>query len=225
MVKTENDRQFAFLKPTAILIDGAFFLKRYRCCFDKNHSPDIVAKNMYTMCMKHVQNERLYRILYYDCLPLDIKMKNPINSKEIDFSKTQTAIFRQKFLKELKKLRKVAIRLGFVRHHGGWIITPKKTKELLSGKIKINDLSETDIIINAKQKGVDIKIGLDIASLAYKKLVDKIILISGDSDFVPAAKLARREGIDFVLDPMWQQINDALFEHIDGLNSTCKNPN
>ncbi len=46
------------------------------------------------------------------------------------------------------------------------------------------------------------RIGLDIASLAYKKQIDQIILIAGDSDFVPAAKLARREGIDFILDPM-----------------------
>ena len=46
------------------------------------------------------------------------------------------------------------------------------------------------------------RIGLDIASLAYEKQVNQLVLISGDSDFVPAAKLARREGIDFVLDPM-----------------------
>ena len=63
------------------------------------------------------------------------------------------------------------------------------------------------------------KIGLDISSLAYKKQVDQIILIAGDSDFVPAAKLARREGIDFIFDPMWASIKDNLFEHIDGLRS------
>lgn len=33
------------------------------------------------------------------------------------------------------------------------------------------------------------RIGIDIASLAYKKQVEQIILIAGDSDFVPAAKL------------------------------------
>lgn len=71
-----------------------------------------------------------------------------------------------------------------------------------------------------KQKGVDMKIGLDIASLAYKKQVDQIILISGDSDFVSAAKLARREGIDFILDPLYNPIKPDLFEHIDGLR-TC----
>jgi uncharacterized LabA/DUF88 family protein len=32
--------------------------------------------------------------------------------------------------------------------------------------------------------------------------VQQIVLISGDEDFVPALKLARREGIDFILDPM-----------------------
>ena len=49
---------------------------------------------------------------------------------------------------------------------------------------------------------MDIRIGLDIASLAYKELVDHVVLISGDSDFIPAAKVEWREGIDFILDPM-----------------------
>ena len=66
------------------------------------------------------------------------------------------------------------------------------------------------------------RIGLDIASLAYKHQVDKIVLIAGDSDFVPAAKLARREGIDFILDPLGGNIKDSLSLHIDGLR-TCDN--
>ena len=39
------------------------------------------------------------------------------------------------------------------------------------------------------------KIGLDIAALAHKGLVTRIVLIAGDSDFAPAAKHARREDI------------------------------
>jgi uncharacterized LabA/DUF88 family protein len=61
--------------------------------------------------------------------------------------------------------------------------------------------------------------------MAIKRNVDRIVLISGDSDFVPAAKLARREGVDFILDPMWNPIQNDLFEHIDGLQSNCKKPN
>ena len=64
------------------------------------------------------------------------------------------------------------------------------------------------------------KIGLDIASMSYKKQVEQIVLISGDSDFVSAAKLARREGIDFILDPLFANIKPNLFEHIDALR-TC----
>lgn len=79
--------------------------------------------------------------------------------------------------------------------------------------------------LGLRQKGVDMRIGIDIASLALKRQVDAIILVAGDSDFVPAAKLARREGIDFILDPMWQKVKPDLFEHIDGLQSGLPNPN
>lgn len=96
------------------------------------------------------------------------------------------------------------------------------TKDILSGKRSIDELSERDFEISFNQKGVDMRIGLDIASLSYKKQVNQIILIAGDSDFVPAAKLARREGIDFILDPMEATIRQDLFEHIDGLETFWK---
>ncbi len=64
------------------------------------------------------------------------------------------------------------------------------------------------------------KIGLDIATLTHKKLVDRIVLIAGDSDFVPASKMARREGINFVLDAMNHPIREDLQEHIDWLHTT-----
>lgn len=66
------------------------------------------------------------------------------------------------------------------------------------------------------------RIGLDIASLAERRLVNQIVMISGDSDFVPAAKHARRSGIDFILDPMWAKITDSLNEHIDGIRECVR---
>lgn len=77
----------------------------------------------------------------------------------------------------------------------------------------------TDLELNIEQKGVDMRIGIDISSLAFKQQINQIILISGDSDFVPAAKQARREGIDFILDPMRSKIKDDLYEHIDGIRT------
>jgi uncharacterized LabA/DUF88 family protein len=80
------------------------------------------------------------------------------------------------------------------------------------------------VALNLRQKGVDMRIGLDISTLTLKRQVDTIVLVAGDSDFVPAAKLARREGVQIVLDPLWQSINDDLFEHIDGLQSGFPRP-
>ncbi|MBS1563956.1 MAG: NYN domain-containing protein, partial [Bacteroidetes bacterium] len=105
-----------------------------------------------------------------------------------------------------------------------WSIRPGKTKELLSGKINLKDISEDDISYDLRQKGIDMKIGVDIATLTLKKFVTQIVLISGDADFMPASKLARTEGVDFILDPMWNPIDDILFEHIDGLRSTAPRP-
>ncbi|WP_244306880.1 NYN domain-containing protein [Paraburkholderia silvatlantica] len=102
-----------------------------------------------------------------------------------------------------------------------WTVKPAKVAELLSGRIQMGDLSPEDVTVDIRQKGVDMRIGVDVSSLAFKKQVDQIVLIAGDADFVPAAKQARREGIDFILDPMWQPIPPNLNEHIDGLRSTC----
>lgn len=98
-------------------------------------------------------------------------------------------------------------------------IKPEVTRKLLNGTRKLEDLEEKDFSLYISQKGVDMRIGVDISSLAFKKQVERIILISGDSDFVPAAKQARREGIDFILDPMRSPIKDDLYEHIDGIRT------
>ena len=68
------------------------------------------------------------------------------------------------------------------------------------------------------------RIGLDIASITLKRQANIIVLVSGDADFVPAAKLARREGVQFLLDPLWQDVSPDLFEHIDGLRSGFPRP-
>lgn len=97
-------------------------------------------------------------------------------------------------------------------------------RNLLGLRTAWQSLDAGSVALGLRQKGVDMRIGVDIAALALKKQVDTLILVAGDSDFVPAAKLARREGIDFILDPLWQQINADLFEHIDGLHSGLHKP-
>ena len=59
------------------------------------------------------------------------------------------------------------------------------------------------------------RIGLDIATLSLKDHVDIIVLVTGDSDFVPALKLARREGKQTILYCLGHTITEAVREHCD----------
>lgn len=213
---------------TAILVDGGFYRKRAAFLWGKKDA-DKRAMELIAYCNAHMKHEKtradrdLYRIFYYDCPPLTKTVYHPLLKKGIDFRHSETYSWTNQFFEQLKKQRKVALRMGVLSDaFASFGLTAQATKGLFSGKIKVDDLSENDFQISFSQKGVDMKIGLDIASLAYKRQVDQIILIAGDSDFVPAAKLARREGIDFILDPMWSTITDDLFEHIDGLRSQWK---
>lgn len=212
------------MRRVAVLVDGAFYLKRHRKYF-RQEDVYKVTKNLVDHCLKHLdkkEGERLYRIFFYDCPPVTKRAHHPLTNRSIDFSKTSTAIFRDALHKNLKKTRNLALRLGFLdESNARWKFRDHKTeRKFISGEISKDQLTEEDIVYYAQQKSVDMKIGLDISSMAYKKMVDKIVLISGDSDFVPAAKLARREGIEFILDPMRKAIRADLQEHIDGLKTS-----
>jgi len=225
------------VEKTAIFVDGAFFIRRALRIFGPK-TPEELSSILWKHCILHlyakqtghfVENpqiiEHLHRIFFYDCPPLAKKVEHPLTGKQIDFSKSERAIWRKTFHEELKKKRKVALRLGCLDDTNfAWTVTNDTVKQLCKKKITVDDLTEEDITLNVKQKGVDMRIGIDIASVSFKKQALKIVLISGDSDFVPAAKLARREGIDFILDPMWAPIKPDLHEHIDGLRSTFPQP-
>lgn len=213
---------------TAILVDGGFYRKRAHYLWGAISAEDR-AKELNTYCLYHANEKKsgeehhLYRIFYYDCEPIGRKsVYHPLMKKNVDLDKTDTYTWSVEFLEQLKRRRKFALRLGHLSDQVYYNLKPTVTKDLCAGKRTIESLTEGDFLFSAQQKGVDMKIGVDIASLAYKKQVDQIVLIAGDSDFVPAAKLARREGIDFVLDPMGSNIREDLFEHIDGLQSYWK---
>ncbi|MEI7496951.1 MAG: NYN domain-containing protein, partial [Betaproteobacteria bacterium] len=103
-------------------------------------------------------------------------------------------------------------------------LSTEQAQQLLAAHDFWQSLQAGDVALGLRQKGVDMRIAIDIASLTLKQQVSTIVLVAGDSDFVPAAKLARREGMEFILDPLWQNLNDDLFEHIDALQSGLNRP-
>lgn len=74
---------------------------------------------------------------------------------------------------------------------------------------------DEDYKMKFRQKGVDMKIGLDISSLSMGKIVDRIVLVTGDSDFVPAMKFARRQGIQVCLATLHHGVIKQLKEDAD----------
>lgn len=207
----------------AVLVDGGFFQKRAQHLWGSK-TPEQRVEELMTICHKHQCTRQgidyLYRIFYYDCPPSSKSVYHPLLKKTVDLSKSISFTWMNTFHELLRSKRKVALRLGELSTMNlAYRLQPRAIKQLCTKNITVDDLTEKDFILNIEQKGVDMRIGVDIASMAFKKQVTKMILISGDSDFVPAAKLARREGIDFVLNPMWSRIKNELNEHIDGLTS------
>ncbi len=107
---------------------------------------------------------------------------------------------------------------------GGVTLSAALADEILRQASHWVELQDWMVRLDLRQKGVDMRIGLDIASITLKKQASTILLVAGDADFVPAAKLARREGVQFILDPLWQSVSNDLFEHIDGLQTVLKRP-
>ena len=212
------------MENVAVLVDGGFYLRRAKHLWGERSAQES-AEELHTYCIKHTwnkrpPNDRLYRIFYYDCPPSRQRIHNPYTKTTIDLSKTDLFTWMSVFHEELRTKRKVALRLGELSPVGsGYMLKPDAIRDLMNGTIEISEIKEEHFSLHVEQKGVDMRIGLDISSMAYKRQVTKIVLIAGDSDFVPAAKLARREGVDFVLDPMGAKIKPSLSEHIDGIRS------
>jgi hypothetical protein len=137
--------------------------------------------------------------------------------KQVNLGQSPQFRWTKHFHKSLLTKRKIALRCGEeLATQGTHTLKDRPLKKLCRGELSASDLQEDDFVLEITQKGVDMRIGLDIASLTERKIVNQIIMISGDSDFVPAAKHALRSGIDFILDPMWGSISPSLSECIDG---------
>jgi uncharacterized LabA/DUF88 family protein len=140
----------------------------------------------------------LFRAFYYDCRPYGEQQKQP-DGTIVDFSKTGQSVASRNFQKDLKTFPQMALRLGDLSFDG-W---------------KIDGSTPPKYIPDFKQKSVDIKLGLDIAWMASKGTVDKLVLVAGDSDFVAPMKFARKEGILIYLESMQHNVKMELKEHAD----------
>jgi uncharacterized LabA/DUF88 family protein len=73
-------------------------------------------------------------------------------------------------------------------------------------------LTDADFHPEFEQKGVDMRIGMDIANLSSNRSVDLIALATNDTDCIPAMKHARRSGLQIALVtvPGYQPVPELL---------------
>jgi len=206
------------MKKVALLIDGGWFSKGLGTqlgCPGNWPTAEQVCRNAKSVM---TPEEEVFRIFYYDCEPFGKTLINPIDRSSLDFSLKPTFTSRRAFFADLGQREHVALRRGELKARG-WELADAYKRNLMSGSPP-TALTPQDVYPALQQKGVDMRIGIDVATLALKKIVDRIILFSGDMDMVPAIKLARREGVQVYLVKLgtWA-LKAHLTEDADGVRA------
>jgi uncharacterized LabA/DUF88 family protein len=206
------------MKKVAILLDGEWFRRGLDQALKGRLSQGVTAGVMYRNAMLSLETgEELFRMFYYDCPPYEGKEVNPIDRVPVDFSTQPKHASRIRFLREMKAMDYVAMRLGTTKKRG-WTLTENYVQQTIrcqaTAQNHIAPLAN-DLFLSIEQKGVDMRIGIDVATLTLKRLVERIILISGDTDMIPAMKLTRREGAQVVLIEIAGPIHKELDEDAD----------
>ncbi len=167
------------MKKTILLIDAGYLLIVLRK-EGISYNANMIAQIAKDCC---VADEELHKILYYDCDsfdPIDKKTGKPFFYLLKHKNGAELVKKENKLIAELQPKDLFAVRLGILKFEG-W------TNEGKKGKPKF------------RQKGVDMRIGLDMAHLAHQGKIDRIILITADTDFIPAMKYVRKANIQVVI--------------------------
>ncbi|UXU49870.1 NYN domain-containing protein [Staphylococcus arlettae] len=204
------------MKKVAIIVDGQFLLHRIRDAQSSTQYPNLEDQYNFLTNLINSNDEELFRIFYYQGSPNKQTVDKPISKDKINFSESQINKYSSNLITELSNKDFVAMRLGdtFFR---GWKLKIPVLEKIRKGIIKdTSKLSDDDFTPDFQQKGVDIKIGLDVAWLSNNNIVDRIYMVTGDADFIPALKQARRDGIQIKLVKIGtKKINNDLLKHSD----------
>lgn len=135
------------------------------------------AKIDFAKLSNHLANgKQLLRTYYYHCMPYKDKVPTAEQIKRFNNM--------QRFITSLEYLDRYKVRLGKLEYRG----------------------QDSDGAPIYQQKRVDILLGCDLVLLAAKRQIGTAIIVTGDSDFIPAIDVAINEGveIELVYDPNHQ---------------------
>ena len=189
------------MMKTMTIVDGGYFKKVVVVKHKLAHRQytDFLYDNI--RCCED-EDEEIMRILYYDCLRYEGEQTLPISGKAKRFHGNPTEF------DGLAAYDLMAIRLGELRFRGFILKQEYNNLNRL--------LNDNDFLASFEQKGIDMRIGLDIAHYSEKRLVDRIILISNDTDCIPAMKEARKNGVQVItVEFAGQSLHRDMVKHSD----------
>lgn len=196
----------------AVLLDGGFVTKKLQ----ERLGRFPVAADIEAECARIEKHPALagydrLRIYWYDAPPAQGVIKNPIDGSKTDLGRSVRSAEATSLLDSLELKPDFALRLGDTMVHG-WQLG---SAAIASMQVKPRVPIPKDFVPNIEQKGVDLRVGLDIARLALRQLVRTIVVATGDSDLIPAFKFARREGLRVYLDHLGHGVRRELKVHAD----------
>jgi uncharacterized LabA/DUF88 family protein len=171
------------MKRIAVLNDGGH-LRVYTKRANSLFVPDYIEKIGHACALA---DEVIHRILYYDCPPYQGEATPPVSGTKTQFTGSD------KWLHDLSYKDLFAVRTGVVKFRG---FVLKKSKIPYTPTVPLTD---SDFEAKFEQKGVDMRIGLDMATLSANRCVEMIALVTNDTDCIPAMKHARRAGLQVAL--------------------------
>jgi len=199
-------------KSVAVIIDGGFLDKELLTFRSTMPNGRVQLGHILAVTQKavHTPEEELFRAYYYHCPPYAKTEPGPFNRAPVDFGRTSLAGYQKALQNDIRLAQQFAFRRGILRFRGWKCYARDVRANTQASSIRWEP--------EFQQKQVDMKIGLDVAWLASKRIVDLIAIVSGDTDFVPAMKFARREGVQVRLVTFEHRrcaVHDTLMEHSD----------
>jgi uncharacterized LabA/DUF88 family protein len=141
-----------------------------------------------------IANATRFRTYYYDCLPYQ---STPATEQE------KVAIQnKQRFFTSLRRCTRFEVREGRV------------------GKYDVNCFKCGNVFKKLHQKRTDNLLDVDVVGLSWRGLIDKAILLAGDSDFVPAFRAAKEAGVIthlFIYEPTTNKTNIQTHDELKDL--------
>jgi len=129
----------------------------------------------------------LLRTYYYHCLPY--QSSNPTPEQRQEFASAE------RFQRTLSRLPSFTVRRGKLAYRG----TDETGRPVF------------------EQKRIDVALATDLVMHATKRLITHAVLVTGDSDYIPAVEIAQSEGVQVTL--FYSPNNPPHDELLDSVDS------